>query len=386
MSFRISRRGILGFLLGAPAAFVLAAPAFTQVAQVDTAVTNQTQPLIRIDNGQPLYVISNNEIGTYAEFRGQRKITAFTISYRASVPVNITYRFYHNDLTAFIDSAQRQSKIGALVAEFTETNLPAGDHIRTVRLPASKQFVWGTEVDTAGILEGPELPPSPFGGNGFFSVRITPADGSATPVGGVQVVTPFYNPPQLASNTLDPAVFAFSYGGGLLNLDLPAQPPSPPFFSEMRGQFFPIETLLPYIPAEGMGIYHRVVGINLTRPIVLSTPTPAPTPTPTPTPTPAPSAAVLSSLSLTSPGVRGGNSLVGFVQLTAPAPSGGAVVALASSNTVARVPASVFVPAGASAAGFPITTSPVSVRTPVTITASRNGVTRTAILNVRPRQ
>ena len=93
----------------------------------------------------------------------------------------------------------------------------------------------------------------------------------------------------------------------------------------------------------------------------------------------------LSSLSLNPTSVVGGNSSTGTVTLTAPAPSGGFVVNLSSSNTsVATVPSTVTVPAGATSANFTVSTQAVSSATSVTITASAGGVSRTATLTVNP--
>jgi subtilisin family serine protease len=93
----------------------------------------------------------------------------------------------------------------------------------------------------------------------------------------------------------------------------------------------------------------------------------------------------LSSLSLNPTSVVGGNSSTGTVTLTAPAPSGGFVVNLSSSNTnVATVPSTVTVPAGATSANFTVSTQAVSSATSVTVTASAGGVSRTATLTVNP--
>ena len=93
----------------------------------------------------------------------------------------------------------------------------------------------------------------------------------------------------------------------------------------------------------------------------------------------------LSSLALNPTSVVGGNSSTGTVTLSSAAPTGGAQVALSSSNTtVARVPASVTVTAGATSATFTVTTSAVSASTAVTISAAYGGVTRSASLTVGP--
>jgi hypothetical protein len=99
-------------------------------------------------------------------------------------------------------------------------------------------------------------------------------------------------------------------------------------------------------------------------------------------PAPPPPAA-LSSLTLNPTSVIGGlQTSTGTVALSAPAPAGGVTVALSSSNGVARVPSSVFVPAGATSATFTVNTSIVLFSTSATIAASYNGTTRTAGLSV----
>jgi hypothetical protein len=100
--------------------------------------------------------------------------------------------------------------------------------------------------------------------------------------------------------------------------------------------------------------------------------TPAPPPPPT-----------LSSLTLNPTSVFGGSqSSTGTVTLSGPAPAGGAIVALSSSNRAASVPPSVTVPAGATSASFTVNTSFVLISTSSTISASYNGTTRTATLDV----
>jgi len=102
--------------------------------------------------------------------------------------------------------------------------------------------------------------------------------------------------------------------------------------------------------------------------------TPAPPPPPT-----------LSSMTLSPTSVTGGNSSTGTVTLSGAAPSGGAQVALSSSNTAAaRVPSSVTVAAGATSATFPIGTSAVAASTTITISAAYSGATRSVSLTVTP--
>lgn len=107
------------------------------------------------------------------------------------------------------------------------------------------------------------------------------------------------------------------------------------------------------------------------------------TTTPTPPPPPSAPAVTLSSLTLNPASVIGGlQSSTGTVTLSAPAPAGGATVALASSIGAASVPSSVTVPAGATSATFTVDTSIVIVATSATISAAYNNATQTATLSV----
>lgn len=114
-----------------------------------------------------------------------------------------------------------------------------------------------------------------------------------------------------------------------------------------------------------------------------STPTPTPTPTPIATPAPTASAPSLSTLTLNPSSVIGGSSSLGSVMLSGAAPTGGVVVTLASSDgTIALVPPSVTVTAGATSASFTIPTNPVTATTSVTISGTSGGQTRSALLTV----
>jgi hypothetical protein len=96
-----------------------------------------------------------------------------------------------------------------------------------------------------------------------------------------------------------------------------------------------------------------------------------------PTPTPL----TLSSLTLASTSVVGGNSVQGTVRLSAAA-TAATIVNLASSNAVASVPASVTVAAGASSANFTINTTTVTATASATISGTLNGITRSATLTI----
>jgi photosystem II stability/assembly factor-like uncharacterized protein len=94
----------------------------------------------------------------------------------------------------------------------------------------------------------------------------------------------------------------------------------------------------------------------------------------------------ISSVSLNPASVIGGNTSTGTVTLTAAAPEGGAVITLGSSATVASVPASVTVAAGATSANFTVSTIPVAVgaSTSVSILGTYDGSRSYAFLTVTP--
>src|SRR5918993_269857 len=99
---------------------------------------------------------------------------------------------------------------------------------------------------------------------------------------------------------------------------------------------------------------------------------------------PAPTA-TLDTVSLSPASVEGGATASATVTLTAPAPSEGAVVAFSSSNTAAvTVPATMTVPAGVNSRVVPtfVSTSPVTSVTTSVVSATYNGVTRTATMTV----
>jgi hypothetical protein len=98
-----------------------------------------------------------------------------------------------------------------------------------------------------------------------------------------------------------------------------------------------------------------------------------------------PAGVALKDLVLSPATFPGGcGSSTGKVILAGPAPAGGAVVALASTNPVAVLPPSVTVPAGATSATFPITAPAVSAVQTGTVTASYGGVQSSETLKVRP--
>jgi hypothetical protein len=93
--------------------------------------------------------------------------------------------------------------------------------------------------------------------------------------------------------------------------------------------------------------------------------------------------AALATLSLNPTSVTGGTPATGTVTLTAPAPSGGVIVALSSTKpSLASVPASILVAAGTTSKGFTVTTASTRRNATATISASSAGVTKTATISV----
>lgn len=113
-------------------------------------------------------------------------------------------------------------------------------------------------------------------------------------------------------------------------------------------------------------------------------PTPPVTPTPAPPPAPV-EPAVLESLIVRPTSIPSQGTSEGAVTLTREAPAGGVVVTLSSSDVdVARTPASVMVRAGSTSAFFFISASTVARTSTTIISATYEGVTRTATLTVSP--
>jgi len=82
--------------------------------------------------------------------------------------------------------------------------------------------------------------------------------------------------------------------------------------------------------------------------------------------------------------IVGGDSLLGSISFTAPAPAKGVVVNLWTSGSPAFVPSSVTIPAGSTSAAFKIRTVQVSATSHPVLTAFYSGVTKTLTLTVTP--
>jgi hypothetical protein len=92
--------------------------------------------------------------------------------------------------------------------------------------------------------------------------------------------------------------------------------------------------------------------------------------------------AALNSVTVSPSSVAGGQSAIGAVTLTHPAPVNGAVVSLVSANSAALVPGSVIVPANLSSTNFSVNTKTVSATTLGNITATYSGVNKSATVVV----
>ncbi len=96
------------------------------------------------------------------------------------------------------------------------------------------------------------------------------------------------------------------------------------------------------------------------------------------------SQAALYNFKLNPTTVVGGVNSVGTAYLVGLAPAGGAVVNLSSNNSLAVVPPSVTIAAGATSAGATVTTTGVSSKTTATLTGSFGGSNLTAVLTLTP--
>ncbi|MBN9658547.1 MAG: carboxypeptidase regulatory-like domain-containing protein [Acidobacteria bacterium] len=94
----------------------------------------------------------------------------------------------------------------------------------------------------------------------------------------------------------------------------------------------------------------------------------------------------LASFTVSPATIAGGKPLSSaVVKLDSPAPAGGAVVQLTSSDSAVQLPSQVSIAAGASAsASIPVTTSIVSASVLVTLTATYNGASKAATVTVTP--
>jgi hypothetical protein len=93
---------------------------------------------------------------------------------------------------------------------------------------------------------------------------------------------------------------------------------------------------------------------------------------------------VLQSVSFNPSTVSGGTSTTGTVLLNTPAPAGGTSVTLSTSNTLARPPGAITVPAGQTSVSFTVTTSAVTSNTVVSIQAIVGNASQSANVTLTP--
>jgi hypothetical protein len=82
--------------------------------------------------------------------------------------------------------------------------------------------------------------------------------------------------------------------------------------------------------------------------------------------------------------VNGGDAVAGSVMLCAPAPAGGVVIALASNDSAALVPATIVLPAGSTIIGFTLGTTPVLHEEVATINATSQGTSASRAIAIEP--
>src|SRR5579863_348188 len=93
--------------------------------------------------------------------------------------------------------------------------------------------------------------------------------------------------------------------------------------------------------------------------------------------------AALTGLSCSNPSMIGAGTDRCTVQLSAPAPSGGLAVDLASTNSAVSVPTSVSIPSGTSSVGFTATVAAVSSSLTVTLTATQGTTSKTTSISLK---
>ena len=217
----------------------------------------------------------------------------------------------------------------------------------TVTLSATYNGVTSSAIVTVNpaIVNALTLSPATITGGGSTTANFATLDGQAPPAGAI-----------LALTSANPAVAAVP-----ATIQIPAYASQSPNFTITTSAVTTV-TQVVITAAYGKSQATATLTVN-------------------------PGAATLASLSLSPTAVVGGNPPANYTNvatLTGPAPVGGAVVALTSSNpAVASVQANVQVPAGSTASNdFALTTTAVSTGTKVTISATYQGVTQQATLQV----
>jgi hypothetical protein len=92
----------------------------------------------------------------------------------------------------------------------------------------------------------------------------------------------------------------------------------------------------------------------------------------------------LATFTISPSTIRGGNNATGTVTTNFPARAEGFSVGISSSSTAITVPPEVIVPSGATSATFTVNTSPVGATFVRTVTATKDGITRTVNVTLTP--
>jgi hypothetical protein len=260
-----------------------------------------------------------------------------------------------------------QAPPGGAVVSLSSSS-PAAQPPATVTVPAG--------VESASF----SMPTSQVSQN--TTVTIT-ATWKGVSVQGTTVLTPSPAPTSL---TLDPTVTSGSQGSnGRVTAADPRNGDVTFSLSSSRPDLVqvPNSVIVPQFAAAGGFIISTVAvstqtvvtisvsggGVTLTADLTLVPMSTTPPPT------------TLSTLSLAPSTLNAGASSTGVVTSNQTAPSGGLVVTLSSSNTtVATVPQSVTIPAGATSASFAVSTSANAATRTATITGTGGGVTQSAVL------
>ena len=95
-------------------------------------------------------------------------------------------------------------------------------------------------------------------------------------------------------------------------------------------------------------------------------------------------APTLSAISVNPGTVKGGSPVAITITLSGPAPTGGSVITLSSTNSALSLPTSVEMTAGGTTGILKIQTSAVKASTTGRITVSAGGATQTANITVTP--
>jgi len=255
--------------------------------------------------------------------------------------------------------------------------MPQGDRGILVRLTLKGNFIWDRD-DPERFLDGEAFGVRPPGA-GNTNLRLPSGDNTrggdfemwfwlGRPLGiislAVNPASVIAGSPSQGTVTLSGAAPA---GGALVALSSSATnratvPATVAIPAGSTSATFPIQT----VPAQvgPVTITAAFGGVNLTAQLTLVR---------------------LVSLTLNPPVVGPGNPSTGTLSLSGPAPAGGAVVNLVSSNPgVARVPPTVTIPAGSTAFNFTVQTTPTTAEISVfvNISATLAGVTVTAQLQV----